>query len=132
MLNKVTVQGRLTADPELIETSTGRHCCKFVLAVASNYKNRNGTFDTDWIDCVAWAKMAETIARFCQKGSQIIVDGRLHTHTWQDKTNSVTRKSTDVVVEGLNFTESQKKSRAIDPDDLVDDTDVSDDGGLPF
>ena len=67
MLNYITVQGRLTRDPELKTTGNGNHVTSFTVACQRNYQS-NGERITDFIDCVAWRNVAERISKFWKKG----------------------------------------------------------------
>lgn len=106
MINKVILMGRLTRDPELRHTSTGRAVCSFSIAVDNGYgENRQ----TDFINCVAWTNQAEFLGKYFTKGMMIIVVGRISTRTWEGQDG---RKNyvTEVIANEINFGES-KKSR---------------------
>lgn len=68
MLNQLVVVGRLVRDPELRKTENGRNVTNITLAVPRSYKNSNGEYDTDYIDCVLWANVAENTTEYCHKG----------------------------------------------------------------
>ena len=98
--------GRLTRDPEVRHTSTGKAVCSFSIAIDNGYgENRQ----TDFINCVAWQNQAEFLGRYFTKGMMVIVAGRISTRTWEGqdgKKNYVT----EVIANEVNFGES-KKSR---------------------
>ena len=106
MINKVILMGRLTRDPEVRHTSTGKAVCSFSIAIDNGYgENRQ----TDFINCVAWQNQAEFLGRYFTKGMMVIVAGRISTRTWEGqdgKKNYVT----EVIANEVNFGES-KKSR---------------------
>ena len=79
MINNVVLTGRLTKDIELRRTTSGKVCTGFTLAV-----NRNKQ-ETDFINCVAWDKVAELLERYTHKGSQIGVEGRIQTRNYDDR-----------------------------------------------
>ena len=94
-MNLVCLIGRLTKDPELKTTQSGKSVCSFSLAV-------DGVKDTDFIDCVAWNKTAENLAKFKKKGEQIAITGRLTTRNYEDR-NGNKRKAVEVTVNDLQF-----------------------------
>lgn len=102
MLNLIAIQGRLAADPEMRQTTTGKSVASFTLACDRGRKDANGNSQTDWISCTAWEKTAEFICKYFQKGSMIAVDGRLQSRQYQDK-NGQNRTAIEVVVQNANF-----------------------------
>lgn len=104
MINKAILMGRLTRDPELRHTGTGKPVCSFSIAIDSGYgENRQ----TDFINCVAWNKTAEFVSQYFNKGKMIIVIGRISTRTWEGqdgKKNYVT----EVIANEVSFGESKK------------------------
>ena len=105
-MNNVNLLGRLTADPELRQTTSGIASCRFTIAVNRKFKNREtGEYDADFISCVAWRQTAEFITRYFNKGSMICVSGSLRSGSYTDKNHSdVTHYTTDVFVDGVEFT----------------------------
>ena len=101
MLNKVVLQGRLTAIPELMHTKTDKAVVHFSIAVEDG-RSVNDEREVNFINCEAWNKTAEFICKYFEKGQQIIIDGRLKTSTFTDKDGN-NRKNVYVVVEGVNF-----------------------------
>ena len=79
MLNQLVVVGRLVKDPELRKTETGRNMTSITLAVPRAYKNTNGEYYTDFIDCILWSNVAETTTEYCHKGDLLGVKGRVQT-----------------------------------------------------
>lgn len=102
MLNVIAIQGRLAADPEMRQTTTGKRVCTFRIACDRGRKDANGNSQTDWIPCTAWEKTAEFIYKYFQKGSMIAIDGRLQTRQYQDK-NGQNRTATEIVAQNANF-----------------------------
>lgn len=102
MINRVTLIGRLTRDPELRTTSNGIAVATFTLAVDRNFTNSRGERDADFINCVVWRKPAEILCNYTSKGSQIGIDGRLQTRTYDDKDGKRVYV-TEVVIEDFTF-----------------------------
>ena len=84
-MNKAILIGRLTRDPELRTTPTGRNVCQFSVAVNRTYTNANGEREADFINCVVWDKQAENLVKYQKKGNQIAVEGRIQTRNYDDK-----------------------------------------------
>lgn len=85
MLNQIVIHGRLTRDPELRRTQTGKAVTQFCVAVDRDTKNSDGSRTADFIDCVAWQELAEFVQRYFAKGQEAIVAGRLGSREWVDK-----------------------------------------------
>lgn len=129
MLNKVTLMGRLTAEPELRRTTSGTAVTSFSLAVERS-KSKDGSKETDFIDIVAWSGTAELVCKYLGKGRMVVLCGRLQTRNWEDKSGN-RRKSVEVVADEIHFVGSKNDSRPqAEPITAGDFTD--DDGELPF
>ena len=102
MLNVVAVMGRLARDPELRQTMTGKSVAAFRIACDRGYKGQDGRSQADWLDVVAWDKLAEFVCRYFAKGQMIAVSGRLQTRSYQDK-NGNTRTAVEIVARTLAF-----------------------------
>ncbi len=105
MLNKVMLMGRFTKDPELRSTPQGVSVCNFRLAVPRNYKT-GGSYESDFIDCVAWRNTAEFISKYFKVGNLVCVEGSLQSRSWEQ--DGQRRTAIDVVVENTYFVESKK------------------------
>ena len=105
-MNKVFLLGRLTAKPELRYTPSNTAYSRFSVAVNRRVARQDGTRETDFINCTAWGKTAENIARFFDKGNQICIDGSIRTgsYTAQDGTK---RYTTDVNVDNFDFVDKK-------------------------
>ena len=79
MMNRAVLVGRLTRDPELRYTPTGAAVANFTLAVNRPFTNQQGERDADFINCVAWRRQAENLAKFMKKGNMVGGDGRIQT-----------------------------------------------------
>ena len=107
MLNSSIIMGRLARDPELRATGSGVSVCSFTVAVDRDY-SQNGERDTDFIDCVAWRKAGEFVARNFTKGSMIVVSGRLQMRGWTDKEGNK-RRTAEIVADDVYFGEARKR-----------------------
>lgn len=108
MLNRVVLVGRLTRDPDLRYTPSGVAVSNFNIAVNRPFKNKEtGESEADFINGVAWRAQAENLANYMKKGSQIGVDGKLQTRTYEQDGRTV--YVTEVVAESIQFLESKGK-----------------------
>lgn len=81
-MNKVFLIGRLTRDPELRYTGTNLPVATFSLAVNRNFTNQSGEREADFINIVVWRKQAENVKNYLTQGSQVAIDGRLQTRSY--------------------------------------------------
>ena len=108
-LNRATIAGRLTRDPELRRTQNGTAVANFSLAVDRDFKDQStGERAADFIDVVAWRQTAEFVSRYVTKGRMAVVDGRIQTRTWKDK-DGKDRKGVEVVAERVYFGDSKRE-----------------------
>lgn len=140
MLNKIFLQGRLVADPELRHTQQGTAVASFRMAVDRDFKSKDpGASNTDFINIVAWRNTAEFVSRYFTKGRMALVEGRLQMRDYTDKDGNK-RIAAEVVASNVYFGDSKRDSEpganaaydgppAAPPDmgELEDD-----DGELPF
>lgn len=84
MINNVTLVGRLTKNPELRYTGSGIAVISFTVATDRSYTNTRGERETDFINCVAWRGLAETINNLAVKGSLVGVTGRIQTRNYEN------------------------------------------------
>ena len=101
-MNKVVLMGRLTRDPELRYTPQGLPVLTFSLAVNRNFKNANGEQEADFIQIVAWRKLAETLAKYLKKGARVCIAGRLQTRSY-DGNDGQKRYVTEVVADDASI-----------------------------
>ena len=109
MLNQIVIVGRLVRDPELRETDGGKKVTNITLAVPRSYKNLNGEYETDYIDCVLWTGIAENTTEYCKKGDIVGVKGRMQSNSYEK--DGETRFSTDVIAEKVTFLSSRSKEQ---------------------
>lgn len=112
MLNQVILVGRLVRNPEVYETETGRKRSQITLAVARSYKNQNGEYDTDFLDCTLWTGIAENTAEYCKSGDIIGVKGRLQTWLLENEDGSKYKK-VEIVAEKVTFLSSSRNEKVI-------------------
>ena len=109
MLNVVAIMGRLAADPQLRQTTTGKNVASFRIACDRGRRDANGQSQADWLDVVAWDRTAEFVCKYFQKGSLIAIDGRLQSRQYQDK-NGNNRTAVEVVANNINFAGSKNSN----------------------
>ena len=101
-MNHVGLVGRVTKHPVLRELAGGKVQTSFSLAINRTYKNQNGEVDTDFVLCIAWGRLAETIVNHCGKGSLIGVSGRIQSRNY-DKEDGTRVFLTEIVAEDVRF-----------------------------
>ena len=116
MLNKVTIMGRLCADPELRRTQSGIAVCNARIAVERNYADQDGERATDFFDAVAWRGTAEFLCKYFEKGRKVLLDGRLQTRQWTDRDGNK-RVSVELVAESVYFADSKPAEAQGDTDE---------------
>lgn len=120
MLNRIVLIGRLTKDPELKYTPSGKAVCTFTLAVDRRFEKT-----TDFINIVVWNKMGETCANYMSKGKLAAVDGELHLRSYETK-DGRKATATEVVADQVRFL----SPKTAEPDKGYDLPPADD--GLPF
>ncbi len=108
-MNRVSLVGRLTANPELRYTSGQQPYTRFTIAIDRTYKNVQGEKETDFIGIIAWRKQAENICNYLDKGSLVSVGGRIQTGTYTDKEGNK-KYSFDVVADNVQFLETRAQA----------------------
>src|SRR5699024_3758240 len=105
-MNRFVGVGRLTKDVDLRYTGNGKAVANFSIAINRPFKNHQGENEADFINGVVWGKGAENLANYMKKGSQIGIDGRLPTRTYENN-NGQTVFVTEVVADSVQFLESK-------------------------
>lgn len=139
MVNKTIVQGRMTKDPELRQTTGGIMVCSFTVAWS---KTVNGRETKLFLPCVAWRATAEMVAKWFAKGKEIVVEGELITRSYEDRDGNK-RNVTELQVDRVHF--CGKKDEGTTPYEYgtggtyraergvdVEFDEEEDDGNLPF
>jgi len=103
-VNKVMLIGNLGHDPELRTTSGGTPVMNIRVATSEQRKDRNGNWGdhTEWHSVVVFGRMAENLNKYCRKGRQLFIEGRLQTRKWQDR-DGADRWSTEIVAAYVKF-----------------------------
>lgn len=101
-MNKVILIGRLARDPEMRTTSSGISMTRFTLAVSRPFNSQDSQQQADFINCITWRRQAENVAKYCTKGSQVAVEGRIQVGSY-DAQDGTKRYTTDVVCDNVTF-----------------------------
>lgn len=109
-LNKVFLMGNLTRDIELRSTNSGQQVARIGLAVNRRWTGQDGQpkEEVTFVDCEAWGKTGETMAKYLTKGRPVFIEGRLKLDTWQDKESGQNRSKMNIVVESFQFIDSKQ------------------------
>lgn len=104
-LNKVFIIGNLTRDPELKAIPSGTKVCSFSVATNRVWKDKNGAKQeaADFHNVVVFGRQAETTAQYMKKGSQVMVEGRMQTRSWDDATTNTKKYRTEVIADRVQF-----------------------------
>jgi len=104
-LNKAIVIGNLTRDPELRSLPSGIKVCSFSLATNRVWKDKNGAKQesADYHNVVVFGRQAETVAQYMKKGNSMLVEGRMQTRSWDDKTSGEKKYRTEIIADRTQF-----------------------------
>ncbi len=104
-LNKAILIGNLTRDPELRSLPSGVKVCSFSIATNRVWKDKNGARQesADYHNVVVFGRQAETVAQYMKKGSSILVEGRMQTRSWDDKTSGEKKYRTEIIADRTQF-----------------------------
>ena len=108
-MNKVFLIGRLTRDPELRYTGSNVPVASFSLAVNRNFTNQSGEREADFINIVVWRKQAENVKNYLSQGSQVAIDGRIQTRSYDDKDGNK-RYITEIIADNVEFLGSKSSN----------------------
>lgn len=108
MLNQIVIAGRLTSNPAIKELEDGKKVAMITVAVPRAYKNQDGVYETDFIDCQLWGGIADNTVEYCKKGDIVGVKGRLQTNDVANDDGEIIGKTTNVIAEKLSFLSSSK------------------------
>lgn len=139
MLNVIAIMGRLSRDPELRQTTTGKSVASFTIACSRGRKDANGKDLVDWIPVVAWERTAEFVCKYFEKGSLIAIDGRLQSRTYKDRDGN-NRTAIEIVANNANFAGSKSSGGGSNSvpaggsynEPTVQYDEIEDEGDLPF
>lgn len=107
-MNSFTGIGRLTKDCELKYTTSNKAVASFLLAITRTFKNTEGEFDADFINCECWGHVAETLSKYTHKGDLIAVNGNIRTDKYQDS-NGKNKTRTYILVNRVQFLTTKKE-----------------------
>ena len=146
-VNKAILVGYVGNDPEVRYLDSGTPVANFRLATSENYTNRTGekVTQTEWHNIVLWRGLAEVAEKYVKKGTQVYIEGRIRTRSWDDRDGNK-RYTTEIVADSMQLlgrkgdtgydpgpaqnTEAESTSDKRSDDDFVNDNDGTDD--LPF
>ena len=137
MINKVILTGRLTSTPELKKTSSDVSVVAFSVAVQRQFKDKQGNYPADFINCVAWRNTAEFIAKYFEKGNLIALVGELQSRNYEDKQGNK-RTAFEVICSEAHFVEGKQKDTSMEfkapavPNVSAEDFEEVHDDELPF
>ena len=132
-MNKITLIGNLTHDPEVRSTPNGVTVCSFTIAVDRKFKDQSGNNQTDFFRINAWRSLGDTCARWLSKGKKVAVVGELQARTYEAK-DGKTRMSLDVQADECEFLSPRTDAKHDEPKEEVDASgfeDISSDQ-IPF
>lgn len=120
-VNKVILIGNVGKDPDVRTLQDGTKVANFSLAVSERYRARNGEYkdSTEWINIACWSGAAELAEKYVRKGTQLYVEGKIRTRSFEDR-DGITRYKTEIVADTLQFLGPRKT----DNDSHVEDMDV--------
>lgn len=108
MLNSISIMGRLSSDPQLRRTASGKAVASFSVACERDFKNQQtGEKEVDFIECVAWGGTAEMVEKYFHKGQMAVATGRLQLRGWTDK-NGQKRRTAEILVNSVYFCGSKE------------------------
>jgi single-strand DNA-binding protein len=104
-LNKALIIGNLTRDPELKAIPSGIKVCSFSVATNRVWKDKNGAKQeaADYHNVVVFGRQAETVAQYMKKGSQVMVEGRMQTRSWDDQATNTKKYRTEIIADRVQF-----------------------------
>jgi single-strand DNA-binding protein len=112
VLNRIILIGRLTRDPELRYVPSGQPVASFTLAVDRPFTNQQGERETDFIDIVAWRKLAEQVSQHLSKGRLVAVEGRLQIRSFETQ-DGQKRRVAEVVADAVRFLDRKAAGAAV-------------------
>ena len=128
-MNNVILVGRLTRNPELrtVNTMNGTNTtCSFTIAVSRQFSNQNGEREADFINCVVWGKQADNLCKYCTKGSQIGVQGRVQTRSYENDEGK-TIYVTEILVSSITFLNTKPANQMETNTNHIETNDVEED-----
>ena len=142
-MNLTIFTGNLTKDPELMQTSSGSTYCNFTVAVNGESNDSEGNRQTYFFPCTAWKNRGENIAKYCKKGSKVLVRGEMQSRTYTDK-EGAKKTAWNLVVSNIEFLGSKQDNNSVETEEQPKTTTktatrqrpylgaIEDDNALPF
>lgn len=129
-MNRIVGLGTLVKDVDLRYTKNDNAVARFTVALRRDVKNKEGNYDSDFVNCVAYNQLGETISKYFKKGNRILFEGRLQSGSYENNKGEKVY-TTDVVVERINFVDKAEKTK--ETTELVEEPITSEDNiPLPF
>lgn len=110
MINNVTLTGRITRDPEVKAIGQGSAVCSFALAVNRTFKNQQGEYEADFINCQAFGNTAQRMQQYVRKGNLLGVTGRIQTRNYENNMGQRVYV-TEVIANNVTFLENNNKQQ---------------------
>ncbi len=107
MLNHIVLVGRLVREPELKSSEKGKQYMQITVAVPRSFKNADGEYESDFIDCKLWDVVAKSTSEYCHKGDIIGIKGRIQTSVVE--VDDKKKYYTDIIAEKVTFLSSKKQ-----------------------
>lgn len=106
-MNQVVMVGRIVKNPEVEETENGKKVTNMTIAVTRSYKNADGVYETDFVDCTLWDTVAERTCEYCKQGDIVGIKGRIQSDQYE--VDGEKKKSLRVVADRVTFLSSKSK-----------------------
>lgn len=109
MLNQVVLVGRLVKNPELVETEKNKKLSRVTIAIPRSFKNMDGEYETDFINCIMWDSVAKSTVEYCKKGDIVGIKGRIQSNVVE--TENEKKYYFDVIAERVTFLSNKKEEK---------------------
>lgn len=110
MLNQIVLVGRLVRNPELKKSDKGKQYMQITLAIPRSFKNINGEYETDFVDCILWDVVAKSTSDYCHKGDIVGVKGRIQSRIYEKENEK--KYLVEIIGEKVTFLSSKKHEEA--------------------
>lgn len=107
MLNQIVLVGRLTREVKINKTDSGKKIATLSLAIPRSFKNMDGVYDTDYVECILWENIASNTSEYCHKGDIVGIKGRIQSRLSED--GNTKKNVLEVVAEKVTFLTSKNK-----------------------
>lgn len=109
MLNQVVLVGRLVKNPELVETEKNKKLSRVTIAIPRSFKNIDGEYETDFINCIMWDSVAKSTVEYCKKGDIVGIKGRIQSNVVENDNEK--KYYFDVIAERVTFLSNKKEEK---------------------